>query len=178
MPSEQRAFARQAIVDLKTFEILNELHPLLPSSEKYVMLQMACEKLCKSFLLFRSSAYGQSHLVCQKQFSAIARFYDDSQGRRITEKRKAYYRSLELIGREIDFLSPANRGILKSLSDSGAHGQWTRDDNCEYPWQIQPENFVAPCEYSFPTMELLFRKNGIGFFKFLRSVLDLLVNQH
>jgi len=44
-----KAFAKQALAD---FDAWNELqdNPAVPSSQKLLFLQMACEKLCKAHL--------------------------------------------------------------------------------------------------------------------------------
>lgn len=135
-----RAYARQALSDLDTREVLARAGA--HKCHRLHFLQMAAEKTCKAHLTTQNQHANvrKTHAYVERNLPLIARIFygnvnDDSQIARweISEIRR--------ISHEIQVLAPA-------CDDGG-----TRADNSEYPWEDGNGNVRTPCEYNFPNID-------------------------
>ena len=157
-----RAYARQADADFTAWE-LYERFPDAVSSECHRMqfLQMACEKLCKAYLLkSRSAAIDdviKSHGFVKKHLSMILR-QGLSQKKYYNAQIQRVQKQFNQFAHEIEVLSPAQ-------------DRDKRPDNCEYPWK-QGSEIKSPLDWPFELSKLLTRKSGTTFLKSLRSAIN------
>ena len=140
MQNWARAYARQALSDLRAREVL-----VLAGAEKchrLHFLQMAAEKACKARLAktIGHDNVRKRHDYVAKHLPIIARdFYakmnDNNQISRweISEIRR--------LAREIEILAPA------------CNGGECRKDNSEYPWEDGKGEILVPCEYGFSNID-------------------------
>ena len=163
------ALARQADADFRGWQLYQE-HPEAVAAEchRLLLLQMTCEKACKAYLvnagadpkgLRRSHGYTKAHLP--KIIRTELGFLDGKKARNAKLKNVVSF-ARRLAG-EVEILSPAvQRG-----------GQ--REDNCEYPWEIDGQVF-SPLDHSFVPSQLLVLQNGRVFLKVLRSAITRLLD--
>jgi hypothetical protein len=135
-----RAFARQALSDLRALEVLGDGQ--VEKCHRLHFLQMAAEKACKAHLVAINGHENvrRSHAYIAAILPILARTYYPvlNPGARIPRWE------LELIAklaREIELLAPA--------CDRGD----TRRDNSEYPWEGADGGIRIPCEYTFPSID-------------------------
>jgi hypothetical protein len=157
----QRAFARQALADLDTWDRLQH-SPDLPQCHKLHFLQMACEKLAKAHLLETVRdpyAIQRKHGYVAKTLPLIA---TDQFARRTGKRPKRYdflLRQIRHLAREIDLLSPA------------VHGDRRRPENCEYPWE-RDGTLCIPADYTFPNLSLLAEPVGRTILKIVHEAIS------
>ena len=156
-------YARQARVDFRTFEKLQETSA--PECHKLQFLHMACEKLVKAHLcagrthpadLQSSHAYvaGTLPVVLRQQ----ARFVNyEGPAARMTLRRA------RLLASEIDVVAPA---VTRN-------GQ--RPDNCEYPWEDAGAQLHVPLDWTFAPSELLVQCAGRTALKLIVGAIDRLL---
>lgn len=160
-----RAYARQADADLRAWELF-EAHPAALASEahKLLFLQMACEKLCKAYLIQGGTpplAVQSSHgfvanplpVVIRDRVSRLKGNLKGMQGV-LTQVRH--------LANEIELLNPALR----------RDGQ--RPDNCEYPWEAGGQ-VVSPLDWKFHPSRLCTVPAGRTFLKLLRESINRLL---
>jgi len=162
-PSEWSvAYAIQSRADLDAWELLRGQK--LPNCELLHCLQMACEKLSKSYLCASGTLPANlqsSHAYTAKQLPLIVRHVLD-----IENARPGLARDLlqftKRAAREIELLSP-------SVEDDGR-----RPDNCEYPWEDTSGRLRLPVNYSFPIEQLLQERHGRTLLKLIRTAITRL----
>ena len=166
-----QALARQADADFTGWELYQK-NPAAVATEchKLLLLQMACEKLCKAHLVNTGADPNElrrSHGYTKTQLPRIIRaemsFVDTSKERNAKLKNVVSF-TRRLAG-EVEILSPAvKRG-----------GQ--REDNCEYPWEVDGRVF-SPLDHSFSPSQLLLEEGGRAFLKALRLAIRRLLVLH
>lgn len=161
------AFIAQARSEWRVFQLLTDQsqqpgQPAMPSCHHLHYLQMVCEKVAKAYRL-RDTKASVDELV--SKHSGFAKFVgpfflavlkDEYSG------RDAHLASLmagvRAIAREIEKLAPA----IDRLASP---------ENAEYPWE-RADAVTAPCDYSFPSLDLLRQPSGRSFLKLLTRALD------
>ena len=135
------AYARQAEVDLAAWDLL-DAYPEAVAAEchRLLFLQMACEKLCKAFLIEQGTSPANvqtSHGYITHPLPVVIR-------REIVELGQDPDRMVGLqtlvrhLAGEIELLNPSIRRAGR------------RPDNCEYPWEVGGR-VISPLDWSFPT---------------------------
>ena len=161
-----RAFARQADADLLAWERYEE-HPQAVAAEchRLLFLQMACEKLCKAFLIRQGTepaALLTSHGYVARPLPLIIKYLVTAR----TPRPRGMGGVLALVrhlAAEIELLNPA-------VARDGR-----RPDNCEYPWLDAQGNVHSPLDWEFTPTRLCTRPAGRTFLKLLRlAVRDLM----
>ncbi len=161
-----RNFARQADADLRAFE-LYEKYPdaLAAECHKLLFLQMACEKLCKAFVLNAKvhpiEDVQSSHGFVKKHLPTIVK-QEMSYGRQDFERLRWAYEKIRLLAREIEVLNP-----------SMDHDQ--RPENCEYPWK-SGSDIQSPLDWNFEASRLLTLPAGRTFLKILRPAINRMLD--
>ncbi len=156
-------YARQADADFRAWE-LYQRHPEAVASEchKLLFLQMACEKLCKAYLI-STKAHPQtlqtSHGFIEKVLPVIVRQQIGELLRNPTAMRP-FTQRVKYLAREIELLSPS------------VDRDRRRPDNCEYPWDDVNGTLRSPLDWSFHPSELLLEPSGRTFLKLLRKAID------
>jgi len=159
-------YARQADADLKAWEYYEE-HPEAIAAEchRLMFLQMACEKLCKAYLIERGtspSALQTSHAFVANPLPDIIR-QQLLYLRRDLRGLRHLLRDVRHLANEIELLNPA----------VDCNGQ--RPDNCEYPWEDGNGDVHSPLDWSFPAASLRIAPAGRTFLKLLRQAIDRLL---
>lgn len=148
------AFAIQALSDLAARETLLR-DPQLPHCHELHFLQMACEKLCKAYLMGRSDQdplrLQSSHGYVKKTLPILAKqFLAENQ----SPVPAHIIKSIARLAERIELLAPTQK----------AGG--TVPSNTEYPWQGTSE-ICVPCQHDFGMM-LLNGRAGRTLIKCLR----------
>ena len=161
------AYARQADADFRAWE-LYERNPQTIAAEchRLLFLQMACEKLCKAYLLknaiFAPSEVQSSHAFVRKHLPTILR-----EGLSISNQRRAARRAvvthLRHLAKEVEVLNPT--------CDSA-----DRPDNCEYPWQVG-DKVLSPLDWTFVPSQLLTASSGRTFLKAVRVAINRILRE-
>jgi hypothetical protein len=161
------AYARQADADFRAWE-LYQRNPQAIAAEchRLLFLQMACEKLCKAYLLkyavFAPSEVQSSHAFVRKHLPTILR-----EGLSISSKRRAARRAvvthLRHFAKEVEILNP--------MCDAA-----DRPDNCEYPWQVG-DKILSPLDWSFIPSNLLTAPAGVTFLKAIRVAINRILDE-
>lgn len=159
------AYARQAPADLRAWE-LYEQHPEAVAAEchKLLFLQMACEKLCKAYLIRAGTPpedLQASHGYIAKPLPVVIRQFILDSGRDPNRMRGLLSLVRRLAG-EIEVLNPAVR--------RDGH----RPDNCEYPWQAG-EDVVSPLDWTFHPLRLVAVPGGRTFIKLLKGAISRII---
>lgn len=167
MPTDWvRGYARQADADFRAWELYAD-HPEAVAAEchRLLFLQMACEKLCKAWLIQGGTtpeSLRTSHAYVAKHLSVIIR-------ERILDSRPHLkgmswvLRRVRHWANEIEVLNPA----------VDRNGQ--RPDNCEYPWEVGDGTILSPLEHSFEPSNLLTDATGRTFLKLVRDAINRLL---
>ena len=140
-----KAFARQAQADFKAWELYIR-YPKAVAAEchRLLLLQMACEKLCKAHMLrggVKLAQVERSHGVVKAHLWQVLRqevSYRESNPQRFEPLKE----KINQLAAEIEVLNPS--------MDRGRR----RKDNCEYPWQAG-DRIISPLDYEFTPMRLL-----------------------
>lgn len=161
------AYARQAQADFRAWE-LAERHPDAVADEchKLLFLQMACETLCKAYLI-RAGARPEdlqgSHGYTAKHLPGIVRRQIIGTGGNPDRMRGVLALTRHLAA-EIELLNPAVRR-------GGA-----RRDNCEYPWEAGGK-VISPLDWTFQPLQLVAVRGGPTFVKLLKGSITRTVNE-
>ncbi|HET6879168.1 MAG TPA: hypothetical protein VFI31_03370 [Pirellulales bacterium] len=158
-----KAYARQADADFKAWELYQK-YPEAAAAEchKLLFLQMACEKLCKAYVLragvHKPDDVQTSHGFIQKHLPVIMR-QEIANSRRFPRNPRPLLSKIRQLCGEIEILNPSMK--------RGNH----RPDNCEYPWEVG-KKVVSPLDHTFIVTQLLMMNVGITFLKLLRRAID------
>lgn len=154
----EKAYLRQARADFETWNVL--FRQRVPTCHRLQFLQMACEKLCKAYLirggadpmaLQSSHAYiaGTLPSICKKHYAEV-----NGAGPHVLK-------AIPALARKIELLAPA----VKAAG--------SRPDNCEYPWPDAIGNrVIAPVDHTFEILELLINRPGSTFLKIIQHLLQ------
>lgn len=142
------AFARQAIADLQARDALLRSRNM-PQCQQLHFLQMACEKICKSYLCGHGAdpaSLQSSHAYIARVLPVIIRHQlADTSGKR--EKASWVVAAVRKLSRQIELLAPA-------VDAAGGH-----PSNCEYPWETGDGDVVVPADHHFE-IDLLRERAG------------------
>jgi hypothetical protein len=151
------AFARQAQADFyvwQALELNNDAHPC----HRMLLLQMACEKICKSRLMNDRGTLPadlqSSHGFVANPLPTVIRAQLEFLGEDLRTK-SAFLQFTRHLAAEIEILNPAMKRDGK------------RPDNCEYPWE-HGNTLHSPLDWQFIPQQLLHEKFGPLFVKMLR----------
>jgi hypothetical protein len=155
------AFIAQARSDWGIHRLLSEQSDVAPCHRLHY-LQMACEKLAKAYRL-RDTESAVSELVSKHTgfekfvgaFFAVA-LKDEYRGK--DEQLRGLIRRARALAREIEKLAPA-------IDRADA------PENVEYPWE-QNDRVIAPCSYTFPSIELQRDAGGRAFLNLIERALN------
>jgi hypothetical protein len=161
------AYARQANADFRAWE-LYEQHPEAVAAEchKLLFLQMACEKLCKAYLIRAGTppeALQTSHGYIEKPLPIVIRQQIIDSGQNPNRMQGVLTLVRHLAG-EIEVLNPA-------MQRDGL-----RPDNCEYPWEAG-DHVISPLDWSFHPLGLVTVRGGPTFIKLLKGAIDRLIGE-
>lgn len=160
----QHAYAVQAKADFAAFTVLRQSHDLPPCLALHC-LQMACEKLCKSFLCSQKTEprfLQTSHAYTAKSLPEIFLRQRSRLGERPLHQYSTLLKQVYNLAREIELLAPT--------VDSQR-----RPDNCEYPWVDGAGKVVVPAEYPFANLSLLSEPAGQDLLKIIPFAIDELL---
>lgn len=161
------AYARQAGADFHAWE-LYEQHPKALAAEchKLLFLQMACEKLCKAYLIQISDQpmdLQASHGYTAKHLPTIVRRQILALGEDPARRRGVLTLARHISG-EVELLNPAVRR-------GGA-----RQDNCEYPWSAG-DRVVSPLDWTFQPLRLMTVRGGYTFLRLLKGAITRTITE-
>src|SRR6476469_770076 len=133
-----REYARQADADIRAWDALR-VEAQVPRCHELMFLQMACDTLCKAYLIKTGTApesLQASHSYIANPLPIVIR------EQMVLSKRSPrevawlleYVRHL---AREIEMLAPAVKRGGK------------RPDNCEYPWEDATGEIHSPLDWTF-----------------------------
>ncbi len=158
-----KGYARQADADFKAWEYY-EQHPEAIAAEchRLMFLQMACEKLCKAYLIEQGtspSAVQTSHAFVANPLPGIIR-QQVVYLKRDLKGMHQLLRDVRHLANEIELLNPA-------VDRAGR-----RPDNCEYPWEDGNGDVHSPLDWSSTVARLRIAPGGRTFLKLLRAAID------
>jgi hypothetical protein len=160
-------YARQANADFRAWE-LYEQHPEVVAAEchKLLFLQIACEKLCKAYLIRTGSppeALQASHGYIANPLPIVIRqqIIDSGQSPNGMQGVLTLVRHL---AREIEVLNPVVRR------------DGLRPDNCKYPWEAGGQ-VISPLDWSFHPLRLIAVRGGPTFIKLLKGAIDRIIHE-
>jgi hypothetical protein len=125
-------------------------------------LQMVCEKLAKAYRLRDTNARLDDLVSKHSGFAKFIGPYfavvlkDDYRGK--DEQLRGLLRRARAIAREVEKLAPA----IDRLATP---------ENAEYPWE-RGEQVMVPCDYGFPSLELLRQPGGRTFLNLIERAID------
>jgi hypothetical protein len=156
------ALAAQADADFKAWQRYEE-HPeaLVAECHKLLFLQMACEKLCKAYLIQAGTApeaLRASHGYIAKPLPVIIRQQIIEMGRD-PGQMQGVLRHVRYLAEEIEVLNPAIVRVGR------------RPDNCEYPWE-GGHRVMSPLNWTFSLSRLCTAPAGRTFLKLLREAIS------
>ena len=158
MSAWSRAYARQALADLNARDRLLA-HDDLPRCEELHLLQMACEKLCKAFLIDGGAtpdSMRRSHAFVAGPLPIIVRQFCAREAGRLP-RDSWIVDACRSLARQIELLAPA-------LDDGGRSPA-----NSEYPWVDASGRVIAPADHRF-AIDLLHSRAGTTLLKAVRAV--------
>ena len=161
------AYARQADVDLKAWE-LHEIHPaaVAANCHRLLFLQMACEKICKAYLI----QAGAAPKSLQSSHGHIAGPLLIAIRQQIVRKRRSLdgmrglLNLVRHLAEEVEVLNPSVRRDGR------------RPDNCEYPWETEGRIY-SPLDWTFSPLRMMTGPSGRTFLKLLRGVIDRILDE-
>lgn len=161
------AYARQAQADFRAWE-LYEQHPEAVAAEchKLLFLQMACEKLCKAYLIRAGTppeTLQASHGYIANPLPVVIRQHIIVSGQDPNRMRGVLSLVRQLAG-EIEVLNPAVK--------RDRH----RPDNCEYPWEAGSQ-IVSPLDWTFQPLRLVTIRGGPTFIKLLKGAIGRIIEE-
>ena len=152
------AYARHAQAYLAAHDALEQVSGLPPCQHLH-FLQMACEKLCKAYLIGNGTEPGfvqTSHAYT----AAVLPVVFSVQRRRLRQRdlhpRSTLMKQVRNLSHEIELLAPTVDPLR-------------RPDNCEYPWEDAQGNVIVPAEHAFATLTLLTQPAGLELLKVLAA---------
>ncbi len=160
----QHAYAVQARADFAAFNVLRRSSGL-PQCLSLHCLQMACEKLCKSYLCSQKVEprfLQTSHAYTAKSLPELFLRRREALGQRTLRQYSTLMKQVRNLSREIELLAPT----VDSLR---------RPDNCEYPWEDGAGDIVVPAEYPFATLSLLSEPVGQELLSIIPFAIDELL---
>jgi hypothetical protein len=165
-----RAYAKQAQADFETWKKLRVTDGVrnIPLCHQLHLLQMACEKLCKAFLVSKTTSLEDlqsSHAYTAKTLHLIAKNFFAHNSSRPLPKCSFRLSLIKNLARQIELLSPAVNDNQK------------RPDNCEYPWESPTGIIHIPCEYEFPNLNLLNEPGGRELLKLVGKAIQELIDR-
>lgn len=169
MPSASEwrvAYAKQAKADLQARQRLLE-HPKIPECQQLHFLQMACEKVCKSYLCGLGSdpqSLQGSHAYIARVLPIVARQRFVFQSRREKQDHSWILAAIRKLARKIELLAPA-------VLEGGAVPA-----NCEYPWIGPDGRLRIPAEHNFQ-IDLLHEPGGRHLVKALYAIVEELIEE-
>lgn len=157
-----KALAMQADADLRAWQRYEE-NPIALVSEchKLQFLQMACEKLCKAYLIqagARPEDLRASHGYIANPLPVIIRQQIIDMGRD-PRRMQGVLTQVRYLAEEVEVLSPA-------VARDGR-----RPDNCEYPWHAG-DDVISPLKWTFNPSRLCTAPAGRTFLKLLREAIN------
>jgi hypothetical protein len=153
------AFARQADADFRTWRALNDSQ--VRECHKLLLLQMACEKLCKAHLVALgtpASKLQSSHGYVAGSLPLVIRQQVLRRGGDLTGVRSILVFARHLAS-EIELLNPAVKRAGR------------RPDNCECPWEDGKGQIRSPLDWTFAPSQLLTQRHGITLVKLMQSAI-------
>jgi hypothetical protein len=157
-----RAYARQTDADFRAWELFEQRPETVAAAcHKLLFLQMACEKLCKAYLI----QGGTPPEALQASHGYIANPLPNIMRQQILHMKQSLkgmagvITHIRHLANEIEILNPASR----------RDGQ--RPDNCEYPWE-SGDLVISPLDWGFPTSRLCTAPSGRIFLKLLRASIN------
>ena len=161
------AFARQARADFKAWELYG-LYPEAVAEEchKLLFLQMACEKLCKAYLIrtgARPEDLQTSHGYIANPLPVVIRREIIDSGQNPNRMQGVLGLVRHLAG-EIEVLNPAVRR------------DGLRPDNCEYPWEAG-DQVISPLDWTFHPSRLVTVLAGPTFLKLLKGAIARIIDE-
>lgn len=161
-----RGYARQAQADFRAWQALEENEHVHPC-HRMLLLQMACEKLCKARLIDAGTppaALQTSHGYIANPLPLVIRAQLEFMGERLSA-RAGLLRFARHLAAEIEVMNP-------SVDRNGQ-----RPDNCEYPWEDGAKILRSPLDWTFNPLRLLRDRFGPSFVKLLRLAIDRAVDE-
>ena len=161
-----RGYARQAQADFRAWQALEvdeHVHPC----HRMLLLQMACEKLCKARLIDAGTpptALQTSHGYVANPLPLVIRAQLEFMGENLRAKQGLITFTRHLAA-EIEVMNPA----------VDRNGQ--RPDNCEYPWEDAAQILHSPLDWPFNAAHLLRDRFGPSFVKMLQLAVDRAVEE-
>jgi len=141
------AFHKQAEADFATH--LRLRGGGYPDCHSLHYMQMACEKLAKSWLASRRRVDPndlKTHRLIKQTFHVVILEYCRRGAVSAHSRREWMSTKLNQIAGEVERLSPSVEGP----------GFDPRPENCEYPWSSEEGgNWIAPVDYAFPNLVAL-----------------------
>ncbi len=161
------AYARQARADLKAWELYGR-YPEAVAEEchKLLLLQMACEKLCKAYLIrtgARPEDLQTSHGYIARPLPVVIRREMIDSGQNPDRMRGVLNLFRHLAG-EIEVLNPA-------VTRDGY-----RPDNCEYPWEAA-DRVISPLDWTFHPSRLVTVPGGPTFVKLVKAAITRIIDE-
>jgi hypothetical protein len=157
------AFARQADADFKAWQGYQQ-YPEVVECHKLLFLQMACEKLCKGYLVKNGAhvaAIEKSHAYIAKPLPVVIAAEIVFRKKNLAAMNWVM-QHVRHLAREIELVNPA----------LDANGK--RPANCEYPWEVSGQVF-SPLDHSFGASRLIVAPAGREFLKLVRLAIDRLL---
>jgi hypothetical protein len=155
-------FARQADADLHALELFEEFATISAAEcHKLLFLQMACEKMCKAFVLqanlHQAEDVRTSHGFIRKHLPTIVK-QEMSYGLQNLKRLKWAYEKIRALAKEIEILNPSM-------------DRDNRPETCEYPW-ASGNKVNSPLDWKFEASQLLTVASGRTFLKILRPAIN------
>lgn len=161
-----RGYARQADADFRAWE-LYQSHPaaVAATCHQLLFLQMACEKLCKAYVLNQGiqspDDVRKGHGYVKKHLPTILKQEISYQKTKNLAQMRVVMLHFTQLAKEIEVLNPS--------MDRDA-----RPDNCEYPWD-GGGRIISPLDWSFHPVQLLSVPSGTTFVKLLRLAINRII---
>lgn len=156
-----RAYARQAQADFRTWQALED-NESVHACHRLLLLQMACEKLCKARLIEAGTPPADlqtSHGYVANPVPLVIRAQLEFMGEKLSA-RVGLLTFTRHLAAEIEVMNPAVK----------RNGR--RPDNCEYPWEDAAQAIHSPLDWSFSPLHLLRDRFGPSFVKLLQCSIE------
>ena len=162
------AYARQAEVDLNTYESLTRIQARdkIPDCHILQFLQMACEKLVKAALCcdpIDPKSLQKSHDYVAKTLPVVFKGNLALLGNSSLKAAQGFQTLARHLAQEINLLAPAVKREGK------------RPDNCEYPWEDADAAMHTPLNHPFVPSQLLVIPAGRSFLKLVQGAIHRLL---
>lgn len=154
------AYTRQADADFRAWRAIQSV-PDVAECHALLLLQMACEKLCKAHLVESGTPPSQlqsSHGYVAGTLPIVVRQQVIRRGGDAPGVRSIMTFARHLAS-EIELLNPAVKRAGR------------RPDNCEYPWEDGKKQLRSPLDWSFAPSQLLTQRHGVTLVKLIQSAI-------